>query len=179
MNDRRDVCVDWSEDRMNAYLKHQASLERKRRSKSKQKSKKESVPDFSTVCTGIQGTDDVSDDGATRGGAVVDSASSAAGSASRQEVEDIVSEKFLELGQQLRSSISSDVGVQLNQFGENIVILINQMQEQNRSNNVSNDSSLSAPRQVPGPSVNDQVTPPLSNLHHGSESHGASRDGRA
>ena len=118
MNDRCEICVDWSDDRMNAYLKHQASLERKRRSKSKQKSKKEeSIPDLSTICTGMQGSGDVSDEGATRGGAGVDSASSTAGSASRQEVEDIVSEKFFELGQQLRSSISSDVGMQLNQFG--------------------------------------------------------------
>ena len=54
IEDRCDFCLDWSNDKMKAYMKHQASLERKR--KSKKKAKGPNVPDFVNLCTRGQDT---------------------------------------------------------------------------------------------------------------------------
>ena len=56
LNDRCDMCVSWSNDKMNAYVKHQSSLERKRKSKKRARESKEVDP-FLSVCTGVGGSD--------------------------------------------------------------------------------------------------------------------------
>ena len=63
MADRCNECVEWVDSKMSAYVKHQKSLERKR--KSKLKSKKSSLD---VLCTG-PGSDALSSgDGAADGG---------------------------------------------------------------------------------------------------------------
>ena len=85
VDDRCDMCVSWSSERMNAYLKHQSSLERKR--KSKKKAKEASEFDFAIACTAGESQDIfLSDDGCSRDEANDVSVSSAAGSANRQEI---------------------------------------------------------------------------------------------
>ena len=50
LNDRCDVCVSWSDDKMNAYMKHQASLERKRVAKKRARESRDNDP-FLSSCT--------------------------------------------------------------------------------------------------------------------------------
>ena len=76
----------WSDDRMAAYLKHQASLVRKRKLK---KRAREPDYDFATACTGGQGSGAVLSDDSGAGSGDVDDLSSAAGSASRDEVDNL------------------------------------------------------------------------------------------
>ena len=56
MNDRCDMCVSWSNDKMSAYVKHQSSLERKRNSKKRAREGREVDPVLS-VCTGVGESD--------------------------------------------------------------------------------------------------------------------------
>ena len=50
------MCKSWSHDKMTAYVKHQASLQRKRLSKKRVREGKEGDP-FLSVCTGVGGGD--------------------------------------------------------------------------------------------------------------------------
>ena len=62
VDDRCPVCEGWSDERMTAYTKHQASLERKRLSKKRVKESKEY--DFALACTGGEGRElPLSEDG--------------------------------------------------------------------------------------------------------------------
>ena len=84
-SDRCETCTEWPDEKMNAYLKHRSSLERKRLSKKRIKEAKDF--DFATVCTGVQGSEGVlSDEGGSRDNVLEDSASSVV-SASRAHIE--------------------------------------------------------------------------------------------
>ena len=50
LNDRCDVCVSWSDNKMNAYMKHQASLKRKRVAKKRARESRDNDP-FLSSCT--------------------------------------------------------------------------------------------------------------------------------
>ena len=160
---RCDVCSLWPEGMMTAYLTHQISLEKKRKSKKKLKESNSQVADFTTLCTGLQEADVVqSDDGLLCGGGG-DSVSSVAMSALSQNVESLVSVKFSVLSQDLRSNLNLDMQNKLDTFGQNMFDLVNSIREENkrswnRSRNSSSDDnvddntnfSFPAPRQVSG-----------------------------
>ena len=89
MTDMCDMCVDFDDIQMIQYLKHQASLERKRKSKEKAKSK--TSVDFATLCTVVSDGDvALSDDGVFRDGLLEGSISLLAGSASGHNMEEFV-----------------------------------------------------------------------------------------
>ena len=89
----------------------------------------------------------------------------------------------------MRGSLSKDVDKQLENFGSNILDLINKRFDKLEKGGTSHlyaeeyddvdDSSLSAPHQVPGrlPSDKGRLSTPLSTLPQGSDSQGATRDG--
>ena len=181
--DRCDLCNDWSNDKMKSYMKHQASLERKRRAK--KKAKEANIPDFVNLCTGGQDAGvSLSGEGVARDGGVDDAASSVAGSASSINVDELVASKFSQLGDNFRSTLNSDLDDKLETFGYNIVKLIDQkfMELSRKDSNVSQDvhvlnPSLTAPQEVPGQLRNARQSPPSADLQQGSESHGVMRVG--
>lgn len=65
LDERCLTCVDWSDERMNAYTKHVLALERKRKSKANVKEQKrrqiDDHDDFALLCTGGQGSTSTSD----------------------------------------------------------------------------------------------------------------------
>ena len=187
---RCDVCSPWPEGKMAAYLKHQASLERKRRSK--KKAKESHIPDFATICTGVQDTDVIlSDDGLSRGGGG-DSASSVAISAQSQNIDSLVTSKFVVLSQDLRTDLRGDMDrrdenilKKLEVFGQNMFDLVHSIKDkgQKRSRDSSPDDdditnrSFPAPRQVPGRRPSRRLSPPLSDDPIGSDNQDLMRDG--
>ena len=110
LNDRCDVCASWSDDKMNAYIKHQASLERKRVAKRKARESRDSDP-FLSSCT-VGGNDLVLSEGVIA--SEINDESSVATSATKQQVEQLVVTSVPELGSSLRSEISSDINSRFN-----------------------------------------------------------------
>ena len=99
------TCVSWSDDKMNAYMKHQASLERKRVAKKRALESRDNDP-FLSACTGVGGNDLVLSEEVVASGVNDDSASSMATSATKQQVEQLVVASVFELGSSLRSEIN-------------------------------------------------------------------------
>ena len=133
---------------MNAYLRHQAALERKRASKKRVREAREQSFDFATVCTGVQGSGNASDEGVSREGGVEDLASSVA-SASQIDVERIVTERVAALASSLRADMAKDLENKFDLFGGNVVEAINnKFSELVSKQNVSNPS-VPAPQYVP------------------------------
>ena len=142
--------MEWSEDRMVAFLKHQKALERKRISKQKAMDENRDF-DFATVCIGIQSSEVLSDDGVSREGAIDDSASSTAGSASRADVECLITDESASFGSALRDDIDGYMDTKLQSFGSNIVSIINDRFDRLSGcyDNVPNPNTVSAPPSVP------------------------------
>ena len=168
INDCCDMCVGWSESQMSNYLRHQASLERKRISKKKAKAK---MPmDFATICTGVSEGDIVlSDDGAVRDEVLEGLISSVAGSASNQNVEDLVTKKLASF----RSDFGNQVDSKLHTFGANMIDAMNDRFGDLRQEFASRTQSLlSAPHQVQGRSpLAGRQSDPDPDLPQDSESH--------
>ena len=193
LESRCEICEPWTDARMTAYLKHLASLERKRRSKKKAK---EQVVDFATLCTGVQDADAVlSEEGLACGGGG-DSVSSVALSAQAQNVESIVTSKWVMLSQDMRQDFTNqlderDAKIQnkLDNFGQNMLDLVNTIKAEfsgnkKRSRDDSDDDddcdsnhSFSAPRQVPGRRPKRRPSPPLSDTQLDSDSQVSMRAG--
>ena len=93
ITDRCDMCKSWSLDKMTAYVKHQSSLERKRVSKKRARESREVDP-FLSACTGVGRSDlFLSGDIVAQGGND-DSVSSAATSATKEELSQVVVASF-------------------------------------------------------------------------------------
>ena len=122
VTDRCDVCKSWSLEKMNAYVKHQSSLERKRLSKKRAREGKEvEVDPFLSVCTGVQGSDlgvagDVVAIGDNDG-----SESSAATSATKQVMSGLVSE----LGSSLRSELDRNISARFQCMSDSLLEVLN------------------------------------------------------
>ena len=179
---RCDHCIDWTDDKMNLYLKHQASLERKR--KSKQKAKVQSATDANLgTGAGSHDTGGSLSDGVVLGEVFDDSASSVAGSASRYNVDEVVANRINSFSSSFRESINADLDDKLESFGTNIVQLINAKfieLARKRSDiiqDVPNNPSFPAPHQAPGQLLNERPSPPDSDPHRGSNSQEVTRDG--
>ena len=140
-DDRCDVCIEWDDDKMNSYLKHQRRLENKRRSKEKKKNGE--VPDPFLSCTGGGGGNSVytsSENGSIDG----DAKSSVQGSANSISLKDVEgkiasSNKCLEL----------KMDGKFTEFGESVIeqvrsefrLLTNDLFSQLRSNPSLSDPS--------------------------------------
>ena len=114
--DRCDFCKDWTDDRMSKYLKHQATLQRKRESKRRMK---ETPVDFAVLCTGGSGSGaPLSEDG----GVIPDvDIETSASSLQRVEVHDMVATSIAELGSQLDSRLDKSLETKFNMFSENVM----------------------------------------------------------
>ena len=187
MNERCDVCLTWDEGKMSAYLRHQASLKRKREHKQKMRVKS-NVPDFATICTGIQDADmSLSDDARSRDGGADEAISSVAGSASLQDVSRLVREEVATMGQNMEiemtenisSNVNSRLDVKLEMFSANMLQYLNDFRQEMRDisgNNVTNNS-FSAPKKAAGQRPNGRQSPPISDHPKDSHSQGAGKDG--
>ena len=143
------TCVlSWSDDKMNAYMKHQASLERKRVAKKRARESRDNDP-FLSACTGVGGNDLVLSDEV-----IVDLndelASSVATSATKQQVEQLVVASVSELGSSLRNEIISDIDSRFNSLSSNFLDVLNNRLD--KFEHVTNNS-LPAPHPAPAPPI--------------------------
>ena len=112
--DRCDLCVSWSDELMTNYVRHQKSLESKRRAKKAKRQAGQEVDPMLSVCTGAVGSqppEEIMDEGD------VSSVSSAGGSSS-QNIESFVESKLLEQ--------ESRIDNKLDAFAANFASLIRQ-----------------------------------------------------
>ena len=118
LDERCVTCVDWSDERMNAYVKHVQTLERKRNAKRKLRDQMNSqVDDFALLCTGGSGAGSSTDNlVGSREGEIEDESS--VNSASHAHIKDVVTaqlnifssgldEKFDRLAASLRQAVNS------------------------------------------------------------------------
>ena len=138
MDERCDLCLTWDEGRMQSYIRHQSSLKRKREHKQKLKERSQ-VPDFVSVCTGIQEADALSDEARSRDGGFDDFHSSVAGSASMHDVGRVVREEVASLGNELEarlstqiasnvtSTVTSSLDKKLDIFSSNMLVMLEEL----------------------------------------------------
>ena len=142
LNDRCDMCVSWSDDKMNAYMKHQASLERKRVAKKRARESRDNDP-FLSACTGVGGNDLVLSEEVIASGMNDELTSSVATSATKQQVEQLVVTSVSELGSTLRSEINSDINYRFNALSTSFLEVLNRRFDHYES--VTNNNSIPAP----------------------------------
>ena len=100
--DRCDLCVSWSDELMSNYVKHQKSLEGKRRAKKAKRQAGQEVDPMLSVCTGAVGSqppEEIMDEGE------VSSISSAGGSSGN--IESYVESKLLEQSKEIDNKLDS------------------------------------------------------------------------
>ena len=165
---RCDICVSWSDQQMGQYLKHQASLKRKRESKLKSKSKLQHPVDLATLCTGLPDVDVLlPDDGVSGDGAA--SVSSVAGSASAVHFSNLLDDRI--------QRVESNMDNKLQSFGINMLEVMNDRFESIRSDLLQITSSFPAPNQVRGQPLDKRPSDPDPDLLHGSDSLGVREEG--
>ena len=155
---RCDICIKWSDHQMAQYLKHQASLKRKRVSKEKAKLKQHPV-DLATLCTGLPDVDVIlPDDGASGDGAA--SVSSVAGSASGVNLLTLLDDRV--------KTVESNLDDKLHSFGVNFLDLMNQQFSTLRADFLEMiNPSLTAPDQVRGQPLDKRPSDPDPDLLQG------------
>lgn len=150
-SDRCNECVTWTDDCINAYVKHRKSLERKRLSKAKCKKS-----DFDVICTG-PGSHALSSEDVSADGGADDATSSVSGSASATMVDQIVDRKLANFSNSLRADLDKDWGARMKSMTDSIIKamdgkLDNFRQEfaydDDETGDFVNDPSISAPQGV-------------------------------